>query len=167
MKTKQIFTIISILSVSSWALLDIEREINEPLAEMKMLDDAMNRGIKEQRERNAARPIFIEDEISFHEMPMLDFILEGNTYVLEKSVEDTSNTKITTKLEHRMLTITEIKKIEEVILAEEAILGMSTTEKKYFESTTSETLSLPHDANEKTFLSHYSNGLLKVTVRKR
>jgi HSP20 family molecular chaperone IbpA len=46
-------------------------------------------------------------------------------------------------------------------------LGVSTTEKKFFESTTSETLSLPNDADEKSFLSVYENGLLKVTVNKK
>ena len=167
MKVREIILVLFILNVSSWALVDVEKEINEPVAEMKMLDDAMNKGIKEQRERNAARPMIIEDDKSFHESPMLEFILKDNQYILEKSVEDVKNSKITTKLENRMLTVTEVKRIEEVILAEEVTLGVSTTEKKYFESTTSETLSLPNDADEKSFLSLYKDGLLKVTLKKK
>lgn len=167
MKVREIILVLFTLNVSSWALVDVEKEINEPVAEMKMLDDAMNKGIKEQRERNAARPMIIEDDKSFHESPMLEFILKDNQYILEKSVEDVKNSKITTKLENRMLTVTEVKRIEEVILAEEVTLGVSTTEKKYFESTTSETLSLPNDADEKSFLSLYKDGLLKVTLKKK
>ena len=167
MKIKEVLSLLLIGSVSSWAIVDVEKEINEPLAEMKMLDDAMNKGIKEQRERNAARPMIMGDEISFHEMPMLEFVLKNNTYVLEKNVDDMNNTKITTKLENRMLTITEVKKIEEVILSEEVTLGVSTTGKKFFESTTSETLSLPNDADEKSFLSVYKDGLLRITIEKK
>ena len=159
--------LVSINSLNLWAILDIEEEINGPIAEMKMLDDAMNKGIKEQRERNAARPMMIADDQSFHELPMLEFVEQGKMFVLEKSVEDIDNTKITTKLENRMLTITEVRKIEEVILAEEVTLGVSTTEKKYFESTISETLSLPSDADEKSLMSVYKNGLLRVTLEKK
>ena len=158
---------LGLTTMSTLAINDIEKEINEPVAQMKMLDDAMNKGIKEQRERNAARPMIIADDKSFHELPMLEFVEQGKMFVLEKSVEDIDNTKITTKLENRMLTITEVRKIEEVILAEEVTLGVSTTEKKYFESTISETLSLPRDADEKSLMSVYKNGLLRVTLEKK
>lgn len=150
----------------AFAVLDVEQEIYAPAAEMKMLDDAMNRGIEEQRQRNASKPMIIEDDASFN-APMLEFILDGDEYRLEKRVTDVSNTKIKTKLENRMLTVTEIKKIEEVVIEDSVTLGSSSTKKEYFESTTSETLSLPHDADEKTFESHYENGLLQVKIKKK
>ncbi|CAA6807066.1 MAG: Unknown protein [uncultured Sulfurovum sp.] len=167
MKKQQIVLSLMILSTHLSALVDVEAEINAPVAEMKMLDDAMNKGIDEQRERNARRPMIIEDEMRFHQEPMFDFVLKGDSYILEKNVLDVNNTEIKTKLENRMLTITEVKKIEELIVEDSATLGTNSTQKRFFESTTSQTLSLPNDADEKTLESYYNDGLLKVRVQKK
>jgi HSP20 family molecular chaperone IbpA len=166
MKQRKIILGLLVLSVSLLALVDVEKEINEPVADMKMLDDAMNKGIKEQRERNALLPKIVEDDKSFHESPMLDFIIKGNEYILEKSVEDMNNTQIKIKLENRMLTVTEVKKTE-VVVSEEVILGAKSETKRFFESTTSETLQLPNDADEKSLTSNYENNLFTVTLRKK
>lgn len=149
------------------AIVDVEKEINEPVAEMKMLDDAMNKGIKEQRERNARKPMIIEESVSFHELPMLEFVDQGDKYVLEKSVEDINNTEVKTKLENNSLTVTEIRKIEEVEIEDSVALGGNSRQSKYFESTISETLSLPANADAKSLTSEYKNGLLKVIVNKK
>ena len=166
MKIREIILGLLILSVSSWALVDIEKEINEPVAEMKMMDDAMNKGIKEQRERNENFFVPMEEEKAFFESKMSEFILDGDTYVLEKRADDVNNTTISTEIKSGMLTITTIKKIEAVIIENETTLG-STTKSKYFESTVSETLSLPSDADEASLVSTYSDGVLKVTIKKK
>lgn len=167
MKKREIVLAVIIFNVSLWALIDVEEEINAPVAEMKMLDDAMNKGIKEQRERNARRPMLIEDDKSFHEMPMLQFVEQGKEYILEKQVTDLNNTEIKTKLENKMLTVIEVRKIEEVIIEDSVTLGESSRKTQFFESTTSETLSLPSDADEKSLTSSYKDGLLKVIVKKK
>jgi HSP20 family molecular chaperone IbpA len=169
MKNKILSLLILVVTpVTLLAIVDMEEEIYAPAAEMKMLDDAMNRGIEEQRQRNARRPMLIEDTSTFTDKPMLEFVDKGDEYVLEKSVEDINNTTITTKVENKMLTVTEVQKIEEVVIEDSVKLGSSSSTKtEFFESRSSETLSLPHDADEKTVVSRYENGLLKVVVQKK
>jgi len=164
---KKIVWIMITVLMSLSAIVDMEEEVYAPAAEMKMLDDSMNRGIDEQRERNARRPMIMEVQDDFHTSAMLTFIDKGKQYVLEKSVQDVNHTEIKTKLVDRMLTITEIQKIEEVVIEDSATLGVSSTKKQFFESTTTETLQLPNDADEKSFVSNYSDGLLRVTVNKK
>ncbi|CAA6823642.1 MAG: Unknown protein [uncultured Sulfurovum sp.] len=164
---KKIGLFLLILSINSVALVDIEKEITEPVAEMKMLDDAMNRGIQEQREHNARRPMIVEEDMNFSPTTMLTFVDKGNEYILEKSVIDIKNTEVKAKLENRMLTVTEVKKIEEVVIEDSVTVGVNSKRTQFFQSTTSETLSLPKDADETTFFSHYENGLLKVSLKKK
>lgn len=164
---KKIVLIMITVLMSVSAIVDMEEEVYAPAAEMKMLDDSMNRGIDEQRERNARRPMIMEVQDDFHASAMLTFIDKGKQYILEKRVKDVNHTEIKTKLVDRMLTITEIQKIEEVVIENSVTLGESSTKKQFFESTTTETLQLPNDADEKSFVSNYSNGLLRVTINKK
>lgn len=170
MKEKKLVVTLSALLVNSmmlFAVVDMEKEIYAPAAEMKMLDDAMNKGIKEQEARNQAQPMVIENEISFTESPALEFVDNKDAYVLEKHVADINNTEVTATLENRMLTVKETQKVEKTIKEGSVSLGTSSTRTEFFESTTSESLSLPDDADEKTFVSDYSNGLLRVSVQKK
>lgn len=167
MKKRETLLAVLLLNVNLWALVDVEEEVNAPVAEMKMLDNAMDKGIKEQRERNKAKPMLMETDTSLDEMPMLQFVEEGKKYILEKQVHDINNTKIKTQLKNKMLTITETRKIEEVVIEDSSTVGESSTKTQSFESTTSETLSLPSDADEKSLTSSYKDGLLKVIVKKK
>lgn len=165
-----VLTTFVVNTLSLWAIVDSEEEIYAPAAEMKMLDDAMNRGIQEQRERNLQTPMqtpmmIMEEDDLF--AAASEFQLIGDQYVLEKQVQDTENTEVKTKLQNRVLTITEIKRIEQVTIEESVTLGANATKKQYFMSTTSETLTLPQDADESTFKSEYKNGALKITLQKK
>jgi hypothetical protein len=161
-----IYTLV-IKSTALYAIVDIEQEIYAPAAEMQMLDDAMNRGIQEQRERNLQKPMVMMEDSTFFTDDVLGFNLVGNQYILEKHVQDVNNTEVKTKLENRVLTVTEVKRIEQVTIEESVTLGSNSTTKQYFTSTTSETLSLPQDADEKTFKSKYQNGVLKITIQQK
>jgi HSP20 family molecular chaperone IbpA len=164
-KIRMTILLLGFTTLNIWAIVDIEKEINEPVAEMKMLDDAMNKGIKEQRERNENFFLPMDNEKDFFESRMSEFILDGDTYVLEKRADDMNNTTISTEVQNRILAITMTKKIEAVIVENETTLG-NTTQSRYFESTVTETLTLPSDADEASLLSTYKDGLLSVTIKK-
>jgi len=168
---KKVFSVIiymlSVNLTALYAIVNMEEEIYAPAAEMQMLDDAMNRGIEEQRQRNLQKPMVIMEDSSFFSDDSVGFQLVGKEYVLEKQIEDINNTEVKTKLQNRFLTITETQRIEEVSIEESVTLGATSNTKKYFKSTSSETLSLPQDADEKTFKSTYENGLLKITIQQK
>jgi len=169
MKQKSIFTVsmLSIMLTDASALVDIEQELYEPAAEIEMLDKAMNKGIKEQHERNLRKPMVIDEDNSFYTAEPLEFVLKGNQFILEKKIEDVNSTTVKATIENRKVTVSETKKIEEVLIEDSVTLGSEVTTKQYFESTSTETLDIPMEADEKSFKSQYVKGVLTITLEKK
>ncbi|HHD75565.1 MAG TPA: hypothetical protein ENK95_01920 [Campylobacterales bacterium] len=169
MKQKSILTLLllTIPLTTSFALVDIEKEMYEPAAEIEMLDEAMNKGIQEQHERNLRKPMLIEENHSFYTDEPLAFVLKGNQYILEKKISDVNNTTVKASIKDRKVTVTETKKIEEVFIEDSVTLGSEVTKKQYFESTSTETLDIPLEADEKSFQTHYEKGVLSISLKKR
>ena len=162
MKTNK--KIILLLSCASMHLLyadfiDIERELYEPLEEMRQMDESMNNAIEQRREENQ---ILIDEQQQIDlDLPMPDFELEGNQYVLIKNVSDAKHTKIDVKLEQRMLKISTVTTTMRDMMTE---MGMQNSS---FESRMEESLSIPYHADAGSLQSEYKDGQLKVTFNKK
>ena len=157
-----------LVTIESIALIDVEKEVNAPAREMEMMDDAMNRGIAGQRERNENVFLPLGEDEKFDELLMLEFVLEDNIYILKKIIEDVNNTTVSIEVKNGMLTIKSVQKIKAITIEKEAMLGKGTdADLKYFESKTSESLSLPKDANIPSLVKNYENGVLKIMIQKK
>jgi len=139
--------------------IDIQKEVYEPVEEMRQMDEAMNRAIEKRRQENQ---LLTKQQQEIEEQkPMPTFILEENQYVLIKEIDNAEKTKVDVKLDQELLHISTVTTITKKMVTE------SGTHDSSFESTTEETLSIPHDADSSTLQSDYSNGQLRVTLMKR
>lgn len=141
--------------------MNLEEQMYAPARQMEMLNDSMNRGIEEQRQKNRENPIVFEDDKAFHEAPMVDFVEKENSYVLEEHVEDTNNTKVNVSVSGNTLSISMKTTKKDTMKS-----GNSSSSSSYT-STTSKTMTLPSDADGGKMQHSYENGILQVTVPKR
>ena len=159
--TKPIATlIITLITTSLHAdFIDIEKELYEPVAEMQKMDETMNQTIEQRHQENQ---MLTEQGVKNQiDEPMPTFSLEGEQYVLTKNMDNPENTKVEVNLKGEMLNISTITTTTKEVVTE------SGTQNSSFESTTEESLSIPHDADASTFQQSYENGELRVTLEKK
>ena len=138
---------------------DIQREVFEPIEEMRKMDEAMNRAIENRRQENK---VSMEEQQAIEmEEPMPEFVLYDKKYVLTKDINDAEHTKVKVKLEQGMVTISAVTTVVKKIVTETG------TQDSSFQSTTEDSLSVPHDANPRSLKSTYKDGQLRVTLDKK
>ena len=156
-----VFAVVALATLPVMADMNLEENMYAPAREMMAMDEAMNKAIEQKRQENLANPIVFEDDISFHEAPIAEFVDYNSSYVLEKTIEDANNTKVSVSLANNVLTISSEISKEEKSSTNNSSLSSSYT------STTMETLSIPLDADTEKMEKSYENGLLKVLLPKK
>jgi len=92
---------------------------------------------------------------------IVDFEEKENSYVLEREIEDSNNTKIELSINNGLLTIETTVREQEALETETGV-GYETTMSK-----SSTSLYIPADADQDTMQDIYKNGILKVTFLKK
>ena len=163
MKKIEIVVTLAILGTLSIDAKDmnLEEQMYAPARQMEMLNDAMNRGIEEQRQRNRENPIVFEDDKAFHDAPIAELIEKEKSYILEQNIDDANNTKVNVSISGNMLSISTETTRKDTMKSENSSSSSSYT------STTSTTITIPADADSRQMQHSYENGVLKVIIPKR
>jgi HSP20 family molecular chaperone IbpA len=157
----KIVTLVACLSTTALYadFVDIEREVFEPIREMQRMDEAMNQAIEKRRQEN--KTMVETQQKADAEEPMPEFVLYDKQYVLTKEINDPAHTKVDVKLEGNMVNISAVTTVVKKIVTETGAQDSS------FESTTQESLSIPHDADPSSLQSALKDGQLRVTLNKK
>ena len=139
----------------------LEENMYAPARDMMAMDAAMNKKIEERRALNRANPIVFKDDKSFHEAPIAELVEHNNSYVLEQTIEDASETKIEVNVVGNMLNIKSTTTTKDSIST-----GNSSSSSSYI-STSTQSMTLPFDADGQGMEHQYLNGILKVTLPKK
>ena len=136
------------------------KSMYEGAKEVEMLNKAMEAGMKEHNQPK--EPIVIETtEEVMDNTPIEEFQELDNKYYLERVIKDSKNTKVTVTTHGNMVKIeTETKKKEHSATPN----GMSESS---FSSSSTEELSLPHNADLRGLTKEIKDGVLKISVPKR
>jgi len=161
MKINILLTLAIFNTLSIQADMNLEENMYAPARQMKMLDDAMERGIQEQHQKNLDNPIVFKDDKAFHEAPMVNLVEHDNSYTLEQNIEDAKSTKVKVSVSGNELRIsTETK-------TKDSMNSGNSSHSSSYTSTTTQTISIPMDGNGNEMQHSYENGILKVTIPKR
>jgi len=163
MKKYSIFTIALLFTNLGFAS-DIEhlnlKSMYEGAKEVEMLNKAMESGMREHNIR--AEPILVEStEAIMENSPIQEFEERENQYYLERTIEDSKQTKVSVSINGNMIKIeTKTTKKEHTSLPN----GIS---ESTFNSSSTEELSLPYDADMRALKKEYKDGILKIFIPKR
>lgn len=133
------------------AEIDMEQGIYGAAEEMMAFDEKMNKLIAEHN-----GVAYVKES-----SPIEDFLETETSYVLEQNIEENNNTQIELDVKNGMLSIAvTIREIEEIKTANE--ISQEVTMSKSTRS-----LYIPHNADEKSMVEKYENGILKVIFLKK
>ena len=132
----------------------------ENAKEVEMLNKAMEAGMKEYNQ--PSEPILIQTT----EEVMLDTPIDGfqeldDKFYLQRVIEDSKNTKVI------VTTLGEMVKIETKTTKKEYKGTPNGMSESSFTSSSTEELSVPHNANIKTLTKEYKDGILKIFIDKK
>ncbi len=150
---------IMIAMICSFAVVadtDMQKGIYDAAEEMIKFDEKMNQAIAKHNQLD----IEDEDEMRLNAV-VEDFEEIEGGYLLKQDIPENNNTKIAVKLENGMLTITT------TTMEQEGIDGKSVSGFETTMSSSSMTLSIPNDADEKGMERVYENGVLKIKFPKK
>jgi HSP20 family molecular chaperone IbpA len=141
--------------------MNLEENMYAPARDMMAMDAAMNKKIEEKRQQNRDNPIVFKDDKSFHEASVPEFVEENNSYVLEQTIEDATQTKVEVTMAGNMLNIKSTTTTKDSMST-----GNSSSSSSYI-SISTQTLSIPSDADATGMKYQYTNGVVKVTLPKK
>jgi len=155
-QVKNIIKLVFLTTLMLFSEVDMQTAVYDGADEMIRFDEKMNRMIDEHNAQ-----IFEDEDMQVFENRVEDFEELENGYLLERTINDSNNTKVELSLNDRKLTIlTEVTKKEKIV--ENDITSYETTT-----TNSSVSLFLPNDADEKSMEDTYKNGILKIKFRKK
>jgi len=135
---------------------DMQKGMYDAAEEMIKFDEKMNQAIAKHNQLD----IKDEDEMRINAM-VEDFEEVEGGYLLKRDIPENNNTKIAVKLENGMLSIITTT-MEQEGIDDKSVSGFETTM-----SSSSMTLFIPNDADEKRMERVYENGVLKIKFPKK
>jgi HSP20 family molecular chaperone IbpA len=135
---------------------DMQKGMYDAAEEMIKFDEKMNQAIAKHNQLD----IKDEDEMRINAM-VEDFEEVEGGYLLKRDIPENNNTKIAVKLENGMLSIITTT-MEQEGINDKSVSGFETTM-----SSSSMTLFIPNDADEKRMERVYENGVLKIKFPKK
>ena len=135
---------------------DMQKGMYDAAEEMIKFDEKMNQAIAKHNQLD----IKDEDEMRINAM-VEDFEEVEGGYLLKRDIPENNNTKIAVKLENGMLSIITTT-MEQEGINNKSVSGFETTM-----SSSSMTLFIPNDADEKRMERVYENGVLKIKFPKK
>jgi len=133
----------------------MQEGVYDAAEEMMKFDTKMNQLIAEHNQLDE------EDKREFEKTRIEDFEETENGYILKKNISDGNGTKVGVSLKNGMLSIS-IQTTEKEVL----LIGNERSYETTMNSSTS-SLYLPQDADEKSMKHEYKEGVLKVTFLKK
>ena len=150
------YIMIAIIYSFAIADTDMQKGMYDAAEEMIKFDEKMNQAIAKHNQLD----IKDEDEMRINAM-VEDFEEVEGGYLLKRDIPENNNTKIAVKLENGMLSIITTT-IEQEGIDNKSVSGFETTM-----SSSSMTLFIPNDADEKRMERVYENGVLKIKFPKK
>lgn len=144
--------IVFLFTVPVFADINMQEGVYDSAEEMMRLDEKMNRMIAEHNQID-----LVENQNSAIE----DFEETATGYRLKQYIDDSNSTEVKVFLEGKTLKVSTVSRKKEVIKIE----NETSYETTMSSSTTS--LFLPEDADEKSMSYNYKNGILEVTLLKK
>ena len=135
---------------------DMQKGMYDAAEEMIKFDEKMNQAIAKHNQLDIKN----EDEMRINAM-VEDFEEVEGGYLLKRDIPENNNTKIAVKLENGMLSIITTT-MEQEGINNKSVSGFETTM-----SSSSMTLFIPNDADEKRMERVYENGVLKIKFPKK
>ncbi len=150
------YIMIAIIYSFAIADTDMQKGMYDAAEEMIKFDEKMNQAIAKHNQLD----IKDEDEMRINAM-VEDFEEVEGGYLLKRDIPENNNTKIAVKLENGMLSIITTT-MEQEGIDDKSVSGFETTM-----SSSSMTLFIPNDADEKRMERVYENGVLKIKFPKK
>lgn len=144
--------IVFLFTVPVFADINMQEGVYDSAEEMMRFDEKMNRMIAEHNQID-----LVENQNSAIE----DFEETATGYRLKQYIDDSNSTEVKVFLEGKTLKVSTVSRKKEVIKIE----NETSYETTMSSSTTS--LFLPEDADEKSMSYNYKNGILEVTLLKK